>query len=695
MLKTKNIFYLLLFVYLFFNVGSCGKKKRITKKNEAFGSSSKGNNNKNEENSKADFVVSGDEVVEISKCYINEFYKEINELDDKISEMNSVINAHLAFSGNIKECITNQKKMLNINNLRNELFKDLDKWLADLIGDDKTKGALIEDYNEQIEKYWNNQMDEWVNWKKDEKIRNNNSSEKFEEISKKFNLWVEQNPNAKLNDEFIKENEKEYKSWTDLPTNELNEIKVKYEKDLYNKALKMKELYVNEKENLEKFNVWKNANLNGKIVKFYVEDMELKFNAWRRKLSPMSLSLNSAYLYFAKQLIDKLVQLIENKEDEKSKQLYKTLNGMSQRMNIEIDSNLSIAEKSFLSRKHISNFEKFNEPYKKLIEDLKQVKVKINNDFVPNEKELKFPKVKRVIWFVRHGERFDNNEDNKKEAKTVGHFKKQGKQERKLALDNSHLNEHGIKTAKLLEPVFANIYIKHIFSSPYERTVETALFLLGEGHRTFNGSKRSEIVNELKLKVEPGFIEKLRNIEKEINGNPNGYEECEQLKEHHLRLNCNYRPLFNRNMFLEYKEIESRVSDISALPRLKKVLNLLFTSKTALSDPFIDTNAEGKMKQKLKEKIVSNGHKIEWLQPEEENAEHIVIVSHGKAISSVQQIINGKFTFVPQASITKVVQLEGHDQLNVENPLKNLRLIFGGATKHLGENLDKKIYFDV
>ncbi|KAF7624731.1 hypothetical protein Mgra_00009996 [Meloidogyne graminicola] len=94
MLKTKNIFYLLLFVYLFFNVGSCGKKKRITKKNEAFGSSSKGNNNKNEENSKADFVVSGDEVVEISKCYINEFYKEINEL--ALVEVRNFVNVYIA-----------------------------------------------------------------------------------------------------------------------------------------------------------------------------------------------------------------------------------------------------------------------------------------------------------------------------------------------------------------------------------------------------------------------------------------------------------------------------------------------------------------------------------------------------------------------------------------------------------------------
>ena len=62
----------------------------------------------------------------------------------------------------------------------------------------------------------------------------------------------------------------------------------------------------------------------------------------------------------------------------------------------------------------------------------------------------RFPSVKRVIWFVRHGEQIDNDENEKNIAEYAGHFKHG---ERELKLDNSHLNEKGKLRAKKLENV--------------------------------------------------------------------------------------------------------------------------------------------------------------------------------------------------------------------------------------------------
>ena len=62
----------------------------------------------------------------------------------------------------------------------------------------------------------------------------------------------------------------------------------------------------------------------------------------------------------------------------------------------------------------------------------------------------RLPKVKRVIWFVRHGERIDNDKEKKKMAKNAGHFQHGG---RKLELDNFPLNDTGKERAKKLEDV--------------------------------------------------------------------------------------------------------------------------------------------------------------------------------------------------------------------------------------------------
>ena len=60
---------------------------------------------------------------------------------------------------------------------------------------------------------------------------------------------------------------------------------------------------------------------------------------------------------------------------------------------------------------------------------------------------------------------------------------------------------------------------------------------------------------ELKIKLEPGFVEKFRSAENQIGKNPIGYQECKRLQKHHNRLNCNYKSIFNREMISKYKKV--------------------------------------------------------------------------------------------------------------------------------------------
>ncbi|CAK5083498.1 unnamed protein product [Meloidogyne enterolobii] len=221
-------------------------------------------------------------------------------------------------------------------------------------------------------------------------------------------------------------------------------------------------------------------------------------------------------------------------------------------------------------------------------------------------------------------------------------------------LDNSPLSDEGKLKASRLNKVFANIPIKEIFVSPYERTIETALYLLGYNKIEKDSIKKennkikvktiSEEIknNDLKIKLEPGFIEKLS----QCGDNSTGYEECKELTKHHKGLNCEYKPIFTREKAESFKELENRRWDIACIPRLKEVFTQLLK------------NNAGKTKLIKKSKKEEEGEANEWLSPGEENAEHIVIVSHGMVISSLEQMVSGRYTNVPQASIMKIVELE-------------------------------------
>uniref|UniRef100_A0A914MQW5 Uncharacterized protein n=1 Tax=Meloidogyne incognita TaxID=6306 RepID=A0A914MQW5_MELIC len=301
---------------------------------------------------------------------------------------------------------------------------------------------------------------------------------------------------------------------------------------------------------------------------------------------------------------------------------------------------------SFLSK--YFNHDGFNKITKKLEAELEQVKVKAEFEDDYQNDIPKFPPVKRVIWFVRHGERIDNDKNEKKkarESKEQCYYSEDCN--RKFKLDNSPLNKTGIKRAKILNKVFDNINIQHIFASPYERTLQTALLLLGESHKNFDS--KGNLENELKIKVEPGFIENMIDC---VN-KPIGYEDINELAKHHSRLDIEYVPILNReDLARDYKEEESLESDIGCFNRVEYVLNQLLYNdkKQCLKNPFFNKS--------LVDQIEKGNYHSEWIQPGEESAEQILIVTHGMLLNAVHNHIAGMFTYAAQTSIVKIVELD-------------------------------------
>uniref|UniRef100_A0A914L847 Phosphoglycerate mutase n=1 Tax=Meloidogyne incognita TaxID=6306 RepID=A0A914L847_MELIC len=91
---------------------------------------------------------------------------------------------------------------------------------------------------------------------------------------------------------------------------------------------------------------------------------------------------------------------------------------------------------------------------------------------------------------------------------------------------------------------------------------------------------------------------------------------------------------------------EARKSDIGCIERMEYVLNELLAraENGDIPNPFYSNNVE----------YGNNG----WILPGEEDAEQIVIVTHGLAISAIQNLVGGVFTYSPQTSITKIVELD-------------------------------------
>uniref|UniRef100_A0A915LDY4 Uncharacterized protein n=1 Tax=Meloidogyne javanica TaxID=6303 RepID=A0A915LDY4_MELJA len=287
-----------------------------------------------------------------------------------------------------------------------------------------------------------------------------------------------------------------------------------------------------------------------------------------------------------------------------------------------------------------------------------------------------FPKVKRVIWLVRHGERLDNDKEVKEMAKIDGYINDENSG-RKFSLDNSPLNQRGLERAAALNNVFNNIDIQHLFASPYERAIQTAVKLLGDSHKNYSESRI--LTSQLKIKVEPGFIETMSCVDEHI-----GYEKIKELRKHHPRL-----------------DEEGGNSDMGCCRRIKDALNGLIEN---LENGTLDDSKF--FNSSLLSQINEGTYKNQWIQPGEETADQIVIVSHALPICAVHNIAAGMYTYAPQTSITKIVELDlssSSSSTSHHHPTssssstgndytENLRLVYFGATAHFGGDLDASYF---
>uniref|UniRef100_A0A915MKD2 IKs producing slow voltage-gated potassium channel subunit alpha KvLQT1 n=1 Tax=Meloidogyne javanica TaxID=6303 RepID=A0A915MKD2_MELJA len=345
--------------------------------------------------------------------------------------------------------------------------------------------------------------------------------------------------NDKMRAEFVKQHDVE-------TYNQINNVQDPKQKKI------MIDNYVNQNQN--DYKAWgglKNENIE-EFKNMFLNDMDHKYNSWRRKLSPFSLLLNSAYLKFAEVLIEKLGEKETVSE-----------------LQFECEYN------SFIGSYGI---------FENLLNDVTISQRAIKED-VPQ-----FPTVKRVIWFVRHGERLDNDKDLKNAVKNTP--KQQYKYKGRIYnFDNSPLNETG----------------------------------------------------EERAQVEPGFMESMIDCV----GRDIGFNKLGKLEKHYGRLDIEYESILKKEeLCSNYQEKEARKSDIGCIERVEFVLNELLkrAEHGDITNPFYSNNVE----------YGNNG----WILPGEEDAEQIVIVTHGLAISAIQNLVGGVFTYSPQTSITKIVELD-------------------------------------
>jgi len=74
--------------------------------------------------------------------------------------------------------------------------------------------------------------------------------------------------------------------------------------------------------------------------------------------------------------------------------------------------------------------------------------------------------------------------------------------------------------------------------------------LLGDSHKNYSESRI--LTSQLKIKVEPGFIETMSCVDEHI-----GYEEIKKLRKHHPRLDGTYTPIFDKELLAENYKVVS------------------------------------------------------------------------------------------------------------------------------------------
>uniref|UniRef100_A0A0N4Z0I6 Phosphoglycerate mutase n=1 Tax=Parastrongyloides trichosuri TaxID=131310 RepID=A0A0N4Z0I6_PARTI len=157
--------------------------------------------------------------------------------------------------------------------------------------------------------------------------------------------------------------------------------------------------------------------------------------------------------------------------------------------------------------------------------------------------------------------------------------------------DNSPLSDRGRKIqGPELCKRFANVKLDHVISSPMDRTIETASLLLGD--------------KDIPIKAEPGLCEVLY-----LCNDPPSFWKTEKLIEKFPKVDKNYSPIFNK------LPSETGYGDEACIPRVKKLIEQL-------------------------------------LKRYDNPDEQILLVSHGAPIGAIHEVLNGRWKYVGQATVS-------------------------------------------
>ncbi|KAL3096882.1 hypothetical protein niasHT_023744 [Heterodera trifolii] len=205
------------------------------------------------------------------------------------------------------------------------------------------------------------------------------------------------------------------------------------------------------------------------------------------------------------------------------------------------------------------------------------------------------PAIRQILWVVRHAQKGNGG------------------------TEDEPLTEKGEEQAKELGKWFKTVPITKVFASPFQRTMQTAASLLGEGHRAF-------------VHIEPGLSE---------------FEKPCDLKLGHKKLSELHKdkafPHTNPNYWPVYSE---------------KALALIKAEREE-SKRKKESDCHFVVEQTLRRILTEN-----------KNAEHIVLVSHRDVIGHVNQLLGGNWAVVDVATVNKYVQYaNGKDQQKEEDDI--------------------------
>ncbi|KAE9555840.1 hypothetical protein FO519_000925 [Halicephalobus sp. NKZ332] len=188
----------------------------------------------------------------------------------------------------------------------------------------------------------------------------------------------------------------------------------------------------------------------------------------------------------------------------------------------------------------------------------------------------------RLIYLIRHGERIDNVSHNWQKKSEYKSFK----------YDNSPLSDRGKVQGKELAKWFADKEVSHIFVSPFDRTLETASYMIGD--------------REIPMKLEASFIEVLYLCE-----DPPGVRPKEDLIKKFPLIDTNYKSLIDPwNPKFKNEDLGDDGCFDRCRTAIKRVLN--------------------------------------------ENEGNIAIVSHAATIRGILKALVGRATYVGQATVSVI-----------------------------------------